>query len=102
MLSASISMSWVVHSEHSLCANPFLTRHAVKILVFTNYYSQTDIDSMHDNFMSDMVEKFSGIINSIAVGFQMQLNRLGQEKQTDKNSGTAALAAKDDDEDAIE
>ena len=33
------------HLEHSLCANPFLASHAVKILVFTNYYSQTDIYS---------------------------------------------------------
>ena len=90
------------HSVHSLCANPFLASHAVKILVFTSYYSQTNIDSMCDNFMSDMEEKFSGTINSIVVGFQKQLEQLGQEKQTDKNSGTAALAAKDDDEDANE
>ena len=90
------------HSKHSLCANPFLASHAVKILVFTNYYSQTDIDLMRDNFMSNMVEKFSGIINSIAVGSQKQLKQLGQEKQTDKNSGAAASAAEDDDEDANE
>ena len=57
---------------------------------------------MHDNFVSDMVEKFSGMINSIAAGFQKQLKQSGQEKQTDKNSGRAALAAKDDDEDANE
>ena len=74
------------HSEHSLCANPFLASHAVKILLFTNYYSQTDIDSIHDNFVSDMVEKFSGMINTIAAGFQKQLEQSGQEKQTDKNT----------------
>ena len=49
-----------------------------------------------------MVEKFSGTINSIAVGFQKQLKQSGQEKQTDENSGAAVLAAKDDDEDADE
>ena len=27
------------HSEHSLCANPFLASHTFKILVFTKYYS---------------------------------------------------------------
>ena len=68
------------HSEHSLCANPFLASHAIKILVFTNYYSQTDIDSMCHNFVSNMVEKFSGMISSIAAGFQKQLEPSGQKK----------------------
>ena len=90
------------HSEHSLCANPFLTSHAVKILVFTNYYSQTDIDFMCHNFMSNMVEKFSGMISSVAAGFQKQLEPSGQKKQTDESSGTASLAAKDDDKDVDE
>ena len=90
------------HLEHSLCANPFLASHAVKILVFTKYYSQTDIDSMHHNFMSDMVEKFSGTISSIAAGFQKQLEPSGQQKQTDESSHAAFLAAKDDDEDVDE
>ena len=90
------------HLEYSLCANPFLASHTVKILVFTNYYSQTDIDLMHDNFVSNMVEKFSGMINSIVAGFQKQLEQSGQEKQTDENSGAAASAAEDDDEDADE
>ena len=90
------------HSEHSLCANPFLASHAVKILVFTKYYSQTDIDSMHHNFMSDMVEKFSGTISSIVAGFQKQLKPSGQQKQTDESSHGAFLAAKDDDEDVHE
>ena len=57
---------------------------------------------MHDNFVSDMVEKFSGTINRIVAGFQKQLEQSGQEKQTDENSGTAASAAEDDDEDADE
>ena len=71
------------HSEHSLCANPFLASHAVKILVFSKYYSQTDIDSMRHNFVSNMVEKFSGMISSIAVGIQKQLEYLaGKSKQT--------------------
>ena len=90
------------HLEHSLCANPFLASHAVKTLVFTKYYSQTDIDSMHHNFMSDMVEKFSGTISSIAVGFQKQLEQSGQQKQTDESSHAASLAAKDDNEDVDE
>ena len=68
-----VSQDRNTHSEHSLCANPFLASHAVKILVFTNYYSQTDIDSMCDNFVSDMVENFSGMISSIAAGIQKQL-----------------------------
>ena len=97
-----VSRDQNTHLEHSLCANPFLTSHAVKILVFTNYYSQTDIDLMCDNFMSNMVDKFSGTINSIAVGFQKQLKQSGQENQTDKNPGTAVSAAEDDDEDADE
>ena len=74
----------------------------VTTLVFTNYYSQTDIDSMRHNFMSDMVEKFSGTISSIAAGFQKQLEPSGQKKQTDESPGTASLAAKDDDEDVDE
>ena len=49
-----------------------------------------------------MVEKFSGMINSIVAGFQKQLEQSGQEKQTDENSGAAASAAEDDDEDANE
>ena len=47
-----------------------------------------------------MVEKFSGMINSIAAGFQKQLEQWGQEKQTDENSGAAVSATKDDDDDA--
>ena len=88
--------------EHLLCANPFLASHAVKILVLTNYYSQTDIDSMHHNFMSDMVEKFSGTISIIAAGIQKQLEPSGQQNQTDKNSPGALLDAEDDDEDVDE
>ena len=57
---------------------------------------------MRDNFMSNMVEKFSGMVNSIVVGFQKQLKQLGQEKQTDEHSSPAASAAKDDDEDTDE
>ena len=57
---------------------------------------------MRDNFMSSMVEKFSGMVNSIVVGFQKQLKQLGQEKQTDENSSPAASAAKDDDKDTDE
>ena len=90
------------HSEHSLCANPFLASHAVKILVFTKYYSQTDIDSMHHNFVSDMVEKFSGMTSSIVAGFQKQLEPSGQHKQTDKSSHGSFLDAEDDDEDVDE
>ena len=90
------------HSEHSPCANPFLTSHAVKILVFTKYYSQTDIDSMHHNFVSDMVEKFSGMISGIVAGFQKQLEPSGQHKQTDESSHGAFLDAEDDDEDVDE
>ena len=90
------------HSEHSLCANPFLASHAAEILVFTKYYSQTDIDSMRHNFISDMVEKFSGMISSIAAGFQKQLKPSGQQKQTDESSHGAFLDAKDDDEDVDE
>ena len=90
------------HTEHSLCANPFLASHAVKILVFTKYYSQTDIDSMHHNFVSDMVEKFSGMISSIAASFQKQLEPSGQQIQTDKSSHAGFLAAGDDDEDVDE
>ena len=90
------------HLENLLCANPFLASHAVKILVFTTYYSQTDIDSMCDNFVNDILEKFSGTVNSIAAGFRKQLKQWGQEKQTDENSGAAASATEDDDEDANE
>ena len=90
------------HLEHSLCANPFLTSHAVKILVFTKYYSQTDIDSMHHNFVSNMVEKFSGTISSIAVGFQKQVEPSGQQKQTDESSHGTFLDTEDDDEDVDE
>ena len=88
------------HSEHSLCANPFLASYAVKILVFTKYYSQTDIDSMRHNFMSDMVEKFSGTISSIAALIQKQLEPSGQQKQTDDSLPGALLD--DDDEDVDE
>ena len=90
------------HSEHLLCANPFLASHAVKILVFTKYYSQTDIDSMHHNFVSDMVEKFSGTVSSIAASFQKQLEPSGQQKQTDESSQVVFLDAEDDDEDVDE
>ena len=90
------------YSEHSLCANPFLASHAVKILVFTKYYSQTDIDSMRHKFVSNMVEKFSGTISSIAAGFQKQLEPSGQQKQTDKSSHGTFLDAEDDDEDVDE
>ena len=90
------------HLEHSLCANPFLASHAVKILVFTKYYSQTDIDSMLHNFVSNMVEKFSGTISSIVAGFQKQLEPSGQQKQTDESSHAGFLAAEDDDEDVDE
>ena len=57
---------------------------------------------MHHNFVSDMVEKFSGMISSIAAGFQKQLEPSDQKKQTDKSSHAASLAAKDDDEDVDE
>ena len=97
-----VSQDQNTHSEHSLCANPFLASHAVKILVFTKYCSQTDIDSMRHNFVSDMVEKFSGTISSIAVGFQKQLEPSGQQKQTDHSSHVIFLDAKDDDEDVDE
>ena len=90
------------HSEHSLCANPFLASHAVKILVFTNYYSQTDIDTMCHNFVSDMVEKFSGTFSSIAAGIQKQLEPSGQQKQTDESSPSTLLDAEDDNEDVDE
>ena len=90
------------HSEHSLCANPFLASHAVKILVFTKYYSQTDIDSMHHNFVSDMVEKFSGMISSIAGGLQKQFEPSHQQRQTDESSHGTFLDAEDDDEDVDE
>ena len=90
------------HSEHSLGANPFLASNAVKILVFTEYYSQTDIDSMRHNFVSDMVEKFSGMISSIAVGIQKQLELSGQQKQTDDSLPGALLDADDDNEDVDE
>ena len=49
-----------------------------------------------------MVEKFSGMISSIAVGFQKQLEPSVQKKQTDESSGTASLAAEDDNEDVDE
>ena len=90
------------HSEHSLCVNPFLASHAVKILVFMKYYSQTDIDSMRHNFVSDMVEKFSGTISSIAAGIQKQLEPSGQQKQTHDSLPGALLDADDDDEDVDE
>ena len=90
------------HSEHLLCANPFLASHAVKILVFTKYYSQTDIDSMRNNFVSDMVEKFSGTISSIAAGFQKQLKPSGQQKQTEESSPGGLLDAEDDYKDVDE
>ena len=97
-----VSQDRNTHSEHSLCANPFLASHAVKILVFTKYYSQTDIDSIRHNFVSDMVEKFSGLISSIAVGFQKQLEPSGQQKQTYESSHATVLAAEDDDADVDE
>ena len=90
------------HSEHLLCANPFLASHAVKILVFMKYYSQTDIDSMHHNFVSDMVEKFSGTISSIVAGIQKQLEPSGRQKQGDESLPSALLDAEDDDEDVDE
>ena len=90
------------HSEHSLCAIPFLASHAVKILVFTEYYSKTDIDSMRHNFVSDMVEKFSGTISSIVVGIQKQLEPSGPQKQTHESLPDALLDAEDDDEDVDE
>ena len=49
-----------------------------------------------------MVEKFSGMISSIAAGFQKQLKPSGQQKQTDKSSHGAFLDAEDDDEDVNE
>ena len=57
---------------------------------------------MHHNFMSDMVEKFSGTISSIAAGFQKQLEPSGQQKQTDESSHATFLAAEDDNEDVDE
>ena len=42
------------------------------------------------------------MISSLAVGFQKQLEQSGQKKQTDKSSGTAFLAAEDDNEDVVE
>ena len=90
------------HSEHSLRANPFLASHAVKILVYTKYYSQTDIDSMRHNFVSNMVEKFSGTISSIVVGFQKQLEPSAQQKQTDESSPGPLFNAEDDNEDVDE
>ena len=57
---------------------------------------------MHHNFVSDMVEKFSGMISSIVVGFQKQLEPSGQHKQTDESSHGAFLDAEDDDEDVDE
>ena len=57
---------------------------------------------MRHNFVSNMVEKFSGTISSIASGFQKQLEPSGQQKQTDKSSPGALLDAKDDDEDVDE
>ena len=57
---------------------------------------------MRHNFMSDMVEKFSGMISSIAVGIQKQLEPSGQQKQTDKSSPGALLDAEDDNEDVDE
>ena len=57
---------------------------------------------MRHNFVSDMVEKFSGMISSIAVGFQKQLEPSGQQKQTDESSHGAFLDAEDDDENVDE
>ena len=57
---------------------------------------------MRHNFMSNMVEKFSGMISSIAVAFQKQLEPSGQQKQTDKSSHGAFLDAEDDNEDVDE
>ena len=99
---SNVSRDRNTHLEHLLCANPFLASHAVKILVFTNYYSQTDIDSMRHNFVSDMVEKFSGTISSIAAGIQKQLEPTGQQKQTDDSLPGALLDADDDNEDVDE
>ena len=55
---------------------------------------------MHHNFVSDMVEKFSGTISSIAAGIQLEPS--GREKETDKSSPGALLDAEDDNEDADE
>ena len=57
---------------------------------------------MHHNFVSDMVEKFSGMISSTAASFQKQLEPFGQYKQTDESSHGAFLDAEDDDEDVDE
>ena len=57
---------------------------------------------MRHNFMTDMVEEFSGTISSIVAGFQKQLEPSGQQKQTDKSSPGALLDAEDDDEDVDE
>ena len=73
-----------------------------KILVFTKYYSQTDIGSMHHNFVNDMVEKFRGTISSIVAGIQKQLEPSGQQKQTDESLPGALLDTEDDDEDVDE
>ena len=57
---------------------------------------------MRHNFVSDMVERFSGTISSIVVGFQKQLEPSGQQKQTDESSHGTFLDAEDDDEDVDE
>ena len=57
---------------------------------------------MHHNFVSDMVEKFSGTISSIVVGIQKQLEPSGQQKQTDESSPGALLDAEGDNEDVDE
>ena len=57
---------------------------------------------MHHNFVSDMVEKFSGMISSIAGGLQKQFEPSRQQRQTDESSHGAFLDAEDDDEDVDE
>ena len=57
---------------------------------------------MHHNFVSDMVEKFSGTIRSIAAGFQKQLKPSGQQKPTDEGSHGTFLDAENDNEDVDE
>ena len=49
-----------------------------------------------------MVEKFSGMISSIAAGIQKQLEPSGRQKQTDESLPGALLDADDDDEDVDE
>ena len=57
---------------------------------------------MHHNFVSDMVEKFSGMISSIAGSLQKQFEPSCQQRQTDESSHGTFLDAKDDDEDVDE